>query len=207
VTVPELFAVKVDPLNVALVVVPTKLHVPPTGVALKVIVSSLQTDVAAVVEYTGNAFTVTVVVAVAPPLLYVTTTLPELEPVKTPVEEILPLPVPLVVVHVPPDGVAVKVILPFSQTSLTVEVIDGPVVTVKVAVSVHPLLLVNVMSVVPTETGVTTPEASIVATEVALEFHPFVPNAVPVADKLTDEPPAVAVKVPEIDGLALTVTA
>jgi hypothetical protein len=66
VTVPELFAVKVDPLNVALVVVPTKLHVPPTGVALKVIVSSLQTDVAAVVEYTGNAFTVTVVVAVPP---------------------------------------------------------------------------------------------------------------------------------------------
>jgi hypothetical protein len=66
VTVPELFADKVDPLNVALVVVPTKLHVPPTGVALKVIVSSSQTDVAAVVEYTGNACTVILTLEVPP---------------------------------------------------------------------------------------------------------------------------------------------
>ena len=105
-------------------------------------------------------------------------------------------------VHVPPDGVAVKVILPLTHTSLTVEVIAGPAVTVKVAVSVHPLLLVNVISVVPTATGVTTPEALIVATEVELELQPFVPNAVPLAERVTDEPPAVAVKVPEIDGLA-----
>ncbi|CAI8233356.1 MAG: Uncharacterised protein [Flavobacteriaceae bacterium] len=135
-------------------------------------------------------------------MLYVTTTLPELEPVKTPVEEILPLPVPFVVVQVPPDGVAVKTVLPLTHTSLTEEVIVGPEVTVKVAVSVQPLLLVKVMSVVPTVTGVTTPEAFIVATDVALEFHPFVPNAVPLAESVTDEPPAVAVRVPEIIGFA-----
>ena len=118
----------------------------------------------------------------------------------------LPVPVPFVVVQLPPAGVAVNVILPSSHTSVTVEVIDGAAVTVNVTVSSHPLIFVKVISVVPAAPGVTSPEALIVATEVALEFHPFVPNAVPLAESVTDEPPAVAVRVPEIIGFAWTVT-
>ena len=59
--------------------------------------------------------------------------------------------------------------------------------------------------VFPAVSGFTTPAELIVATAVLLELHPFVPNAVPVADKVTELPPAVAVNEPEITGLALTV--
>jgi hypothetical protein len=112
----------------------------------------------------------------------------------------LPVPVTFDVVQLPPAGVAVNVTLPSSHTSVTVEVIDGAAVTVNVTVSVHPLVFVKVISVVPEASGVTSPEALIVATDVVLEFHPFVPNAVPLAERVTDDPPAVAVKVPDIVG-------
>jgi hypothetical protein len=133
-------------------------------------------------------------------LVYVTTTLPELEAVKTPVDPMLPAPVPFDVVQLPPAGVAVNVKLPSSHTSVTVEVIDGAAVTVNVTVSSHPLVFVKVISVVPAAPGVTSPEALIVATDVVLEFQPFVPNAVPLAERVTDDPPAVAVNVPDIVG-------
>jgi hypothetical protein len=62
--------------------------------------------------------------------------------------------------------------------------------------------LVKVIVVLPAVSGVTTPAELMVATAELLEFHPFVPNAVPVADSVTVLPSAVAVKEPEIVGLA-----
>ena len=56
--------------------------------------------------------------------------------------------------------------------------------------------------VLPAVSGVTTPAELMVATVELLEFHPFVPNAVPLPESVTEEPPAVAVKEPEIVGLA-----
>ena len=109
--------------------------------------------------------------------------------------------------HVPPVGVAVKLIDPPLQASVVVEVIDGAALTVKVSEVEHPLLLVKVIVVVPEDNGVTTPDELIVATEVLLELQPLVPKAVPVAVNVTEEPPAVANNVPEIEGFAYTVTA
>jgi len=57
-----------------------------------------------------------------------------------------------------------------------------------------------VIVVLPAVSGVTTPAELMVATAELLEFHPFVPNAVPLAERVTDDPPAVAVNVPDIVG-------
>ena len=108
--------------------------------------------------------------------------------------------------HVPPVGVAVKLIEPPAQMSVVVDVIDGAALTVKVAVAEQPLLLVKVMSAVPTETGVTTPVALTEAMAVLLEVHGLFAAAVPVALKLTVLPPAIPDNVPEITGFAYTVT-
>jgi hypothetical protein len=140
-------------------------------------------------------------------LVYVTTTLPALEAVKTPVEGFTEPTAEEGELQIPPEGVAVSVTLPFKQTSLTVEVMVGAALTVKVSEAEHPLLLVKVIVVVPEDNGVTTPDELIVATEVLLELQPLVPKAVPVAVNVTEEPPAVANNVPEIEGFAYTVTA
>jgi hypothetical protein len=112
----------------------------------------------------------------------------------------LPVPVTFDVVQLPPAGVAVNVTLPSSHTSVTVEVIDGAALTTKSAVVEQPLLFVKVIVVVPGDNGSTTPPALIVAKDVLLDDQPFMPNAVPLAERVTDDPPAVAVKVPDIVG-------
>ena len=79
-----------------------------------------------------------------------------------------------------------------------IDVIEGASVTTKVTSDSQLLTFLNDMTVLPAVCGVTSPAELIVATAGSLEFHPFVPNAVPVADRLTVLPPAVAVKEPEI---------
>ena len=117
----------------------------------------------------------------------------------------LPAPVPLVVLQIPPEGVAVSVTLPFKQTSLTVEVMVGAALTVKVSEAEHPLLLVKVIVVVPEDNGVTTPVVLTVAIAALLEVQGLLVAAVPVALRLTVLPPAIPDNVPEISGFAYTV--
>ena len=121
-------------------------------------------------------------------------------------EPILPVPVPLVVVQVPPDGVAVKLIDPPIHTSVVVDVIDGAALTVKVSSEEQPLLLVKVISDVPTDNGLTTPVLLTVAIAVLLEVHGLLAAAVPVALNVTSLPLDIPVNVPEMTGFAYTVT-
>ena len=116
------------------------------------------------------------------------------------------MPVPFVVVHVPPGGVAVRDMLPFTQTSLTVDVIDGASVTTNVSSVIQLFMFLNDIVVFPAVSGVTKPAEVIVATPVLLEDHPLVPNAEPVAESVTASPPAVAVKDPEIVDFEYAVT-
>ena len=88
----------------------------------------------------GGANTVTLTVADTPPAVYVTVEIvPPLDEVKAAVEVVVVddglAILPELALQVPPAGVAVNVKLPSSQTSVTVEVIDGAAVTVKVAVA------------------------------------------------------------------------
>ena len=96
--------------------------------------------------------------------------------------------------------------LPLTQTSLTVEVIDGASVTTNVSSVIQLFTFLNDMVVFPAVSGVTTPAELIVATPRLLEDHPLVPNAVPVAESVTASPPAVAVKAPEMVDFEYTVT-
>ena len=138
-------------------------------------------------------------------MVYVTTTLPALDAVKTPVEGFTEPTAEEGELHVPPEGVAVKLIEPPLQASVVVEVIDGAALTVKVSEDEHPLLLVKVIVVVPEDKGVTTPVVLTVAIAVLLEVHGLLVAAVPVALKLTVLPPAMPDNVPEITGFAYTV--
>ena len=110
------------------------------------------------------------------------------------------------ILQVPPAGVALKLIDPPLQASVTVEVIDGAALTTKLTVEEQPLLFVKVIVVVPEDNGVTTPVLLTVAIAVLLEVHGLLAAAVPVAVNVSVLPLAIPVNVPEITGFAYTVT-
>jgi hypothetical protein len=100
----------------------------------------IHTDTAADGLIVGGANTVTLTVAATPPAVYVTVdVVPPLDEVKAAVEVVVVddglAILPELALQVPPAGVAVNVKLPSSHTSVTVEVIDGAALTVKVAVA------------------------------------------------------------------------
>jgi len=100
-------------------------HTPPVGVAVKATVLPAHTTVPTVEpDITGVGLTVTMVVAKQPlGIVYVITAVPGLTPVTMPEAE------PTVAipgdpdVHVPPDGVPVRLVVDPTQTT------DGPVIT------------------------------------------------------------------------------
>jgi hypothetical protein len=139
-------------------------------------------------------------------LVYVTTTLPELEAVKTPVEALIEPTAEDGTVQLPPAGLAVKLIEPPLQASVTVEVIDGAALTTKLATEEQPLLFVKVIVVVPVDNGVTSPVLLTVAIAVLLEVHGLLEAGVPVAVNVSVLPSAIPVNVPESTGFAYTVT-
>ena len=110
------------------------------------------------------------------------------------------------ILQVPPAGVALKLIDPPLQASVTVDVIDGAALTTKLAVEEQPLLFVKVIVVVPEDNGVTTPVLLTVAIAVLLEVHGLLDAGVPVAVNVSVLPLAIPVNVPEITGFAYTVT-
>jgi len=101
----------------------------------------IHTDTAADGLIVGGANTVTLTSAATPPAVYVTVyVVPPLDEVKAAVDVVVvddveAILLPELELQAPPAGVAVNVKLPSSHTSVTVEVIDGAALTVKVAVA------------------------------------------------------------------------
>ena len=89
--------------------------------------------------------------------------------------------------------------------TVSVPLIVGTALTVTVAVDLHPLLLVNVITLVPAFTPVTKPMLLTVATVVVEEVHGLVVAVVPDPVSRVVEP-AHTVRVPVIDGAAFIVT-
>src|SRR4030095_2410528 len=155
----------------------------------------------------GSGFTVTVAVTVHPPLLvYVITLVPADTPVTRPV---------LFTVATPGDAdthgfVAVCVPDPVNCVfyrihTVSVLVIVGPGFTVTVAVTVHPPLLVYVITLVPADTPVTRPVLFTVATPGDADTHGLVAAGVP--DPVSCVVcPIHTVSVPVIVGSGFTVT-
>ena len=82
----------------------------------------------------------------------------------------------------------------------------GKAFTVTVSVTVHPLLSVYVITLVPDETPVRTPALVIVATEVVADTQAFVVAAVPLPVNVISDPSQTLVALEVIVGLAFTVT-
>jgi hypothetical protein len=97
----------------------------------------------------------------------------------------------------------VNVVVEFLHT-LNVPVIVGCASTVTVAVLLHPLLLVYVITLVPGFTPVTTPALFTVATAGVAEVHGFDAAGVPEPVNVVVDP-SHTVSVPEIVGCAFTV--
>ena len=79
------------------------------------------------------------------------------------------------------------------------------IVTVTVAVILHPLLFVYVITLVPAETDVTNPDGLTVATPVVAETHGLITAGVPEPVNCVVEPRQ-KLSVPVMVGSALTVT-
>ena len=90
--------------------------------------------------------------------------------------------------------------------TVSVPVIVGRALTVTVAVILHPLLLVKVITLVPTATPVTRPVVLTVATVVVVETQGVVEAAVPEPVNWVVDPTQ-TVSVPVIVGMGFTVTA
>ncbi len=124
----------------------------------------------------GNAFTVNVAVTIQPLLLvYVIVVVPADTAVTNPVDETVATDVfdethGLVVAG---DADPVNCDVPFTQAD-NVPVIVGNAFTVNVVVTIHPLLFVYVIVVVPAVNAVTSPVFETVATVVFEETHGFV---------------------------------
>jgi hypothetical protein len=86
-----------------------------------------------------------------------------------------------------------------------VPVIVGNAFTVTVAVILHPLLLLYVITLVPAETAVTSPVLLTVATPVEADTHGLEVAGVPEPDNCVVDP-GQTLSEPEIVGNALTVT-
>ena len=82
----------------------------------------------------------------------------------------------------------------------------GKAFTVTVSVTVHPLLSVYVITLVPDETPVRTPALVIVATDVVADTQAFVVAAVPLPVNVISDPSQTLVTLEVIVGLAFTVT-
>lgn len=93
--------------------------------------------------------------------------IPVTEPVARPTVALLVLPL----IHVPPDEVLTSVVFDPTHTELSPVIAGGAELTVTIAVRVHELEIVYVTIVVPTVTGVITPEDEIVATPGVLLVH------------------------------------
>jgi hypothetical protein len=177
-TSPVTIPVPVDaPEPTVATVVLLLVHKPPPVPLLSVVVTPLLHTVKVPVITPGNGLTVTTVVALQPvPKLYDIVALPATAPVTMPVEPIAAM-AELLLLHVPPEGVPLKVVVAPEHTTL-VPVTDGVATTVTSRVLVHPVLLaVNVMDDVPDETPATAPRpVPTVATETLLLLHvPLVP--------------------------------
>ena len=157
-------------------------------------------------DIVGCALTVIVMVIEQPLLLvYVITLVPGLTPVTTPVLVIVATPV-LDEVHGltgAGDPDPVNVIVDPSQTA-TGPVIVGCALTVIVTVLEHPLLFMNVITVVPGLIPVTTPAFVIVATPVLEEVPGLTAAAVPETVNVIVDPSHTAIG-PVMVGCALTV--
>jgi hypothetical protein len=146
------------------------LHVPPVVVLVSVVVLPSQT-VSVPVIVPGSALMVTVAAVIQPvPKAYVIAVVPEAMPATTPAASIDAL-AGILLVQVPPAVVlASEVVRPWHTVSVPV-IAAGNALTVAVAVVIQPEGNVYVMSVVAVAMPVTTPEASMVATEVTALDH------------------------------------
>lgn len=140
------------------------LHAPVAGRLLNVVVWPTHI-VSAPLMVPGNRFTV-IVLEVAHPVLNVYTILV----VPAAIPATIPEPAPTVpaavmlLLHVPPSGVLVSVIVDCSHTTDGPPIADGSGFTSTTAVREHPPTPIHIMVTVPALIPVTTPVADIVAT-------------------------------------------
>ena len=191
VTVPEVNPVTTPAAVILAVPVPFVIdQVPPAVASVKAGVFVLTQTVVApppIAATTGNAFTVNEVVAVfvQVPLLkvYITVTVPGVNPVTTPAAVIVAVPVPFVIDQVPPAVASVKAgVFALAHTVVApppIAATTGNAFTVNEVVAVFvqvPLLKVYTTVTVPGVNPVTTPPAVMLAVPV-----PFVIDQVPPA--------------------------
>ena len=131
-------------------------HVPPAGVEFNVVVKPVQT-VAVPVMAVGVVFTVTACETKHPPLsVYVILAVPALTPETTPVPDPTVAIPTLPLVHVPPAGVELSVVVAPAQITAVPVMAVGAVLTVTVWDAVQ-LPIVYEMTAVPALTPKTTP--------------------------------------------------
>jgi len=155
---------------VATVVVP-ELHVPPVVVSLKALVEPIQTATTPVIAL-GIGLTVTTLIFMHPERLYVIIAVPFDTPATTP--EALPIvaTIALLLLHVPPASASDKVVVDPAQTVEEPVMLAGCAFTLITLVTYAPVLFVKVITVVPGDIPVTTPEVMpTVATAVLLLVH------------------------------------
>jgi hypothetical protein len=146
-------------------------HVPPVGVLEYTPVAPAH-NVLGPLIVAGSAFTVTSSVVLQPAgVTYIIVVVPGAIAVKIPVvEPIVPTRV-FALLHVPPPGELVNVVVEPTHTGVVGVIADGSALTVTTAVAAHPVGNVYTMVDVPGFTPVTYPKGSIVATAMLLLLH------------------------------------
>ena len=153
---------------VATVVVPL-VHVPPAGLPVRAVDDPSHT-VSVPNMGLGNGVTVTMVVLLQPePSAYVTDAVPDVIPVATPVVGLI-LMLPLGVLHVPPAGVALSVVLLPIQTVSVPLIVPGAALTVTTADVLQPPAVYTTVAV-PALLPPMKPGLSSVATVVGVTDH------------------------------------
>jgi hypothetical protein len=179
------------------------LHMPPVTALLRLVVEPRQTDVGPVIP-AGKGLTVNTIIAWQPVLsIYVILAVPEVTPVTTPVVDPI-VAFPLLLLHVPPEVVLLRLEVSPMQTCGVPVIAAGSEFIVTAAVASVPQPVLYIITVVPELTLVNIPEeVPMVATEVLLLVQvPPAAELLNVVDK-----PRQRLKVPVmLAGAATTVT-